>query len=68
VTILAPLLLIVTAGLGRIKIGGWMLYTVILVVGFVFPWLAFHFEKHVPVVGFSKYVVTLAILTVVCIQ
>jgi len=57
VTILAQLLLIVAAGLGRVKIGGRMLYTVILAVGFVLSWLAFHFDKHVPLISFSKYVV-----------
>jgi hypothetical protein len=68
VTILAPLLLIVAAGLGRGKLSGRVLYTVILAVGFVLPWLAFHFDKHVPLVSFSKYAVTLALLNVVCVK
>ncbi|MGD0345837.1 MAG: glycosyltransferase family 87 protein [Terracidiphilus sp.] len=68
VTILAPLLLIVAAGLGKGKPSGRVLYVVILAFGFVIPWLAFHFDKHVPLVSFSKYVVMLAILNVVCIR
>lgn len=68
VTILAPLLLIVAAGLGRGRSGGWVLYAGLLVVGCVLPCLAFHFDKHVPLVSFSKYVVTLAILNIVCVK
>jgi hypothetical protein len=68
VTMLAPLLLIVAASVGRRKPGGWVLYIVILGVGCVLPWLAFHFDKHVSLVSFSKYAVTLAILNCVCVK
>jgi hypothetical protein len=68
VTIMAPLLLIVAAGLGRGKRGGWVFYAAILAVGFVLPWLAFHFDKHVPLASFSKYTVTLLILNCVCVK
>jgi peptidoglycan/LPS O-acetylase OafA/YrhL len=68
VTILAPLLLIAAARLGRGKPGGRALYIVILAVGCVLPWLAFHFDKHVSLVSFSKYAVMLAILNCVCVK
>lgn len=68
VMILAPLLLIVAASLKSGKLGGRLLYIVILAVASVIPWLAYHFDKHVPLVSFSKYFVTLAILNCVCVK
>ena len=68
VTILAPLLLILAASLKSGKLRGWLLYAVLLLVGFAIPWLSFHFDKHVPIVSFSKYVLTLAILNLVCVK
>ncbi len=68
VTILAPLLLIVAASLGRGKPGGRVLYIVLLAVGCLLPWLAFHYDKHVPLVSFSKYAISLAILNCVCVK
>lgn len=47
---------------------GWLLYGVLLLVDFVIPWLSFHFNQHVPIVSFSKYVLTLAILNAVCVK
>jgi len=66
VTILAPLMLVLAASLEGGKGRGWVLYGVLLLVGFALPGLAFHFDKHVPIVNFSKYVVTVAILNLVC--
>ncbi|MGA3131721.1 MAG: glycosyltransferase 87 family protein [Terracidiphilus sp.] len=68
VTILAPLLLILATILERGKRGGWVLYGVILTAGFVLPWLAFRFDKHVPLVSFLQYVGILVVLNVVCIK
>jgi peptidoglycan/LPS O-acetylase OafA/YrhL len=68
VTILAPLLLILAASLERGKRGGWTLYGVILSAGFALPWLAFHFDKHVPLASFLQYVGILAVLNIVCIK
>ena len=68
VTILAPLLLILAASLESGKLRGWLLYAVLLLIGFVIPWLSFHSDKHVPIVSFSKYVLTLAILNLVCVK
>ncbi len=67
VTILAPLLLLLAAALGKDKRGGWVFYVVMLLAGCVLPWLAYYFDKHVPLVSFMKYVGTLAILNVVCV-
>jgi hypothetical protein len=68
VTILAPLLLILAASLGKRKRSGWALYGMILAAGFALPWLAFHFDMHVPLVSFLQYVGVLAVLNVVCIM
>jgi len=68
VMILAPLLLILAAALENAELRGWVLYAALLAVGYVLPQLAFHFNEHVPLVSFSKYVVTLAVLNVVCIE
>ena len=68
VMILTPLLLILATSLEDGKWSGWALYCAILAVGFALPWLAFHFDKHVPLVSFVKYVGVLAILNIVCIK
>lgn len=67
VTILAPLLLILAAGLGKRKRGGWAVYGAILTAGFAIPWLAFHLDIHVQLVSFFQYVGILAALNVICI-
>ncbi len=68
VTILAPLLLVLATVLERRGRAGWALYGMILTAGFALPWLAFHFDAHVPLVSFLQYVGVLAVLNVVCIM
>jgi hypothetical protein len=68
VTILAPLLLVVAASMERSKRGSYALYSGILALGFVLPWLAVHFDKHVQLVSFFSYVGVLAILNAICIM
>ena len=68
VMICAPLLLIMAAYLEKDNLGGWSFYAAILLMGAGIPWLAFHFDKHVPLVSFSKYVVILTVLNGACLS
>ena len=66
VMICVPLLLIMATYLEKANLSGWSFYVTILLIGSGIPWLAFHFDKHVPLVSFSKYVVILTVLDGVC--
>jgi hypothetical protein len=68
VMICVPLLLMMAAYLEKGNLGGWTFYAAILLVGAGIPWLSFHFDKHVPLVSFSKYVVILVVLDGVCLK
>ena len=68
VMICVPLLLIMAVYLEKANLGGWSFYVTILLIGAGIPWLAFHFDKHVPLVSFSKYVAILAVLNGACLK
>lgn len=67
VTILAPTLLVIAAILEISRRVGWVIYSVILMIGAVLPYFAVHFNKHVPMASFFSYVGVLAILNLVCL-
>ncbi len=66
-TILVPVLIILAAALAGAP-RRWVLYCVILVVGFAGPAIAFRCNLHVPLVSFLQYVGLLAILNAVCLR
>ena len=67
VTILVPVLLLTAAVLEKSRRLGWVLFSVLLAVGALLPFLAIHFDEHAPLASFLSYVGILAILNIVCI-